>query len=359
MIAGVRSEIDHQKVGGFMQRLMADMSGAVASALCFLGDRLGLFGALAGLGPATAGELAARTGTDPRYALEWLRAMASAGYVEHDPVSDRFTLPPEHAVALAWEQAPMFLGGAYQQLAGLLGPLDQLTGVFQKGGGLPEEAYDGHLREGMDRVSAGWFDHLLVQAWVPAIPAAAAALEAGARVADLGCGTGRALVNLARAFPRSRFVGYDIAAPALERARARAEAAGVDDRVRFERRDVAAGLPERYDLVTAFDVLHDIARPRAVCEAVRRALTARGTWLLVEINCAERPEANAGPVATILYGTSVLFCLPTSLANGAEGLGTLGLPETRIRELCQEAGFGRVRRLPIETPFNAVYEVAP
>ena len=348
---------DAAKAGAFMNRVVGDLAGAVASTMCTIGDRLGLFKALAGLGPATSAELAAASGHSERYVREWLSALASAGYLEYDPESRCFTLPPEHAPVLAQEGGPMFMGGVYQHLPGLFGVLDPLAEAFRHGGGVAQGSYDDDFREGMERISAGWFDNFLVQYWINAVPGVKARLECGAHVADVGCGSGRALINLARAFPNSHFVGYDVFGPAVERANANAEAAGVADRLRFERHDATEGLPGRYDLITTFDVIHDIAKPLEVLRGFRQALLPSGTYLMLEIKCSDRLEENAGPFGAILYGTSVLYCTPTSLANGGEGLGTMGMPESKVRALCAEAGFSSVRRLPFENPFNVLYEV--
>ncbi len=342
-----------------MTRIMGDMSAAVVSMMCALGDRLGFFKNLAMQGPATSAELAARTRTNERYVREWLSALSSAGYLEYDPTSKHFTLPPEHAIALAGEGSPMFMGGAYQQLPALLERLDQVEHAFRHGGGVPQDAYSENLWEGMERISAGWFDHLLVQQWIPAIPDIQAKLERGAYVVDVGCGSGLALIRLAQAFPNSRFVGYDGYGPVISHANSNAAAAGVVDRVRFEQRDVVETLPEQYDLITTFDVLHDVVNPHALLQTIRRALKPEGTYLLLEMNCSDKLEENVGPVAAILYSTSVLYCTPTSLANGGEGLGTMGLPESKVREFCAQAGFSSVSRVPTYNPFNILYEVKP
>ena len=346
-------------MGAFINKIIGDMSGAMASVMCTLGDRLGLFKALAAQGPADSVELAARAGINERYAREWLSALASAGYLEYDPQSKRFTLPPEYAPTLAQEGGPMFMGGVYQHLPGLFGVLGPVSEAFRRGGGVPQDAYDEDFRQGMERISAGWFDNMLVQQWIATVPDVQDKLVRGARVADIGCGSGRALINLARAFPHSRFVGYDVFQPAVESATANAEAAGVSDRTRFERHDAVEGLPEQFDLITTFDVIHDIVNPLAVLQGVRRALLPDGTYLLLEINCSDKLEENAGPIGAILYGTSVLYCTPTSIANGGDGLGTMGLPESKVRTLCAAAGFSSVRRLPIQNPFNILYEVKP
>lgn len=350
---------DMVKMGSFMNKVMSDLSGAVVSTMCTLGDRLGLFKALFANGPATSAELATVAKINERYAREWLSALASAGYLEYDPANRNFTLPVEYAPVLAQEGGPMFMGGVYQHLPGLSGQLDQLAEAFRHGGGVAQEAYGEDFREGMERISAGWFENMLVQQWISAIPDVQDKLERGALVADVGCGSGRAIIKLALAFPNSRFVGYDMFPPAINRANANAELAGVADRVRFKEWDAVNGLPEQFDLITTFDVIHDIANPLLVLKGFRRALRPDGTYLLLEIKCSEKLEENAGPVGAILYGTSVLYCTPTSLANGGDGLGTMGLPWPKVRELCAEAGFSNVRWHPLDNPFNVLYEVRP
>ena len=343
----------------FGLRVVDDMAGALASYMCALGDRLGLFATLAQDGPCTPAELSDRTGLDSRYARDWLACLASRGYLERSRDDGRYELPPDRAATLADATGPMFMGGAYDQLTGLVGPLDRIAEAALDGGGVPPDAYGDDMHRGMERMSAVWFEHLLVPVWIAAMPGVQRRLEAGADVADVGCGAGRALVTLAEAFPRSRFSGFDVFAPSLARARDRAAGAGVAERVRFEQHDAVHGLPRRYDLVTLFDVLHDIADPVGVLRGIRRSLKPDGALLLMEMNGADRHEDNAGPMATILLATSVLYCLPTSIAMGGEGLGTLGLPERRVRELCEEAGLRAVRRLPVENPFNVLYEVRP
>jgi SAM-dependent methyltransferase len=338
-------------------RVRDDLSGAVVSILCGLGDRLGLFKVLATQGPATAEEFAARAGINTRYALEWLSALACAGYLDYDPAARAFSMRAELAPVLAFEPGPFFMGGAYQQLPAFVAQLDRLAHAFREGDGVPQESYGEDLRAGMERMSAGWFDAFLVQMWVPCMPDVQASLERGADVADVGCGGGRALINLARAFPRSRFVGYDLSPATVARAAENAARAGVADRVRFECRDVAEGLPGQYDLITTFDSVHDFGDPPAGLRSIRAALRPGGTYLLMEMNSADRLEDNFGPVGAILFGTSVLYNLPVSLMNGGAGLGTMGLPEGKLRELCAAAGFSTCRRLPVENPFNVLYEV--
>lgn len=347
---------DPQRLQRFMARVMGDMSGALIGLMGILGVRLGLFALLSDR-PLTAGELASAAGIDHRYAREWLNALTSAGYLELDPDTHRYVLPPEHAVVIAAEGSPTYLGGGYQQLAGFTSVLDELTKAIRAGHGVPQSHYSADMHEGMERMSATWIDHLLVPQWIPCVDGLAPRLRAGARIADVGCGAGRALVALGSAFPACELTGFDCYAPVLARAEANVRAGGMEDRVHFVQRDAADGLDGTFDLVTTFDMLHDARRPLGVAQSVRRALAPDGVWLLVEMNAGESVEENSGLVGTIQYGTSVLFCMPTSIAAGADGIGTLGLPESEIRRICATAGFRRVRRLAVENPFNAVYEV--
>ena len=338
----------------FYERLLDDMAGAMVGALCALGDLLGLFAALA-RGAATSAELAERASVDARYTRDWLAALAARGYVDYAPAEERYSLPPEHAAAVALEGSPMFMGGAFQQLPGLIGSFDAIARAFRTGDGVAPAAYGPQMRSAMERTSAGWFDHQLVPQWLGALPALTRALDDGADVADLGCGSGRALIAMARAFPASRFTGYDVDRAALERAQASAARAGVADRTRFRLQDVGQAIPGAYDLVTTFDALHDLPRPVDIARRVRDALRPGGTFMVLEFQSSGRREENVGPIAALMYATSVMYCIPTALAGGAEGLGTLGLPEPRVLELLDQAGFSRIARLPLHNPFHALY----
>lgn len=353
-----QQSIDFAKVQAFMGKVMGDNAATAATVMASIGDRLGLFKALAS-SPATSAELAERAQINERYAREWLSEMTSSGYLEHDPVSQRFTLPSEHVPVLAQEGGPFFLGGALQLLMGEIGQYNRLLQAFQQGGGVPMEAYEPATWEGMERFSAGMYEHLLVQMYLPAMPEVQAKLERGADVADIGCGHGRALIKLAQTYPRSRYVGYDGFAPTIERAAANAQAAGVADRVRFELRDASQGLPEQYDVITTFDVVHDAVNPRGLLRAIREGLRPNGRYVCLDFNGSDRLEQNAGLIGSLFYGVSVLYCMTTSLAGHGEGLGTLGLPEPTLRELARDAGFGEVRRIPTEVPFKALYEITP
>ena len=278
-------------------------------------------------GPANSAELANRDGVSERYAHEWLYGMHAAGYVEHDRDHGSFSLPVEHAEVLANEGGPFFLAGGYQALSGELRVLDRLSEAFSSGGGVPQIAYPDDAFEGMRRFSLPWYEHQLIPEWIPAVYGARAKLEAGARCADVGCGAGHALIKLAQAFPRSSFVGYDSFRGAIEQGQRAAEQVELSDRVRFELLDAADGLPEQYDLISTFDVVHDAIDPVGLLRAIRRALKPDGSYLMLEMRCADDPSENVGPFGTLLYGISVLYCMTTSLAHDGAGLGTRSHPD--------------------------------
>jgi SAM-dependent methyltransferase len=357
MATVVQQEPDAAAVEQFIGRGISDIAGAMTTIFCIVGDRLGLFRAL-DEGPATATELSTRAGIDERYALEWLRGLASAGYVE-EGTDGRYVLPPAHAVVLAREGDPLFVGGAFQELGGMLPALERIIAAFRAGGGVPQAAYPDDAYTGMARFTAAWFDHHLLGAWLPLLPELRERLERGIRWADVGCGAGRAVIRLAQGFPQSTFAGFDAFPAQVELARAAADAAGVADRVSFEIADAAQGIPERWDVISTFDVVHDAVDPDALVAGIRRSLTDDGAYLMLEINCADEHADNRGPLATVLYGFSILYCMTTSLAHGGAGLGTCGCPPAVVEKIGHGAGFGTVREVPIEDPFNRLYELRP
>jgi 2-polyprenyl-3-methyl-5-hydroxy-6-metoxy-1,4-benzoquinol methylase len=234
----------------------------------------------------------------------------------------------------------------------LVGAFDRLAEAFRKGGGVPQSAFDEDLWEGMERFSAVWFENHLIPRWIPAMPEVKKKLRAGADVADVGCGRGRALIKLALRFPDSRYDGFDSLGHSIALARKNARVSGVADRVRFDWRDASEGLPSRYDVITTFDVLHEVVRPKTLLRRIHEALKPDGIYVCVEANCSENLEENAGPLGALRYAFSVLYCRTTSLAAGGKGLGGMGLPEPMLRELCVDVGFASVRRVPIEDPFQ-------
>jgi Methyltransferase domain/Rv2258c-like winged HTH domain len=352
--------IDYERVRHFAGKVMGDLAGVSASLLAIIGDRLGLFRALDEGGPATSAELAERAGVAERYAREWLYGLHAAGYLELDRERRRFSLPAEHAEVLAREGAPFFLAGCEQLVVGGgLAVLDRLTEAFRAGGGVPQTAYPHDMTEGIRRNSASWFEHQLRQQWIPAVDGLRAKLEAGVRYADVGCGAGYAVIKLARQFPSSTFVGYDAFEGAVDQARRAAQQAELSDRVRFELLDAANGIPERYDLISTFDVIHDAIDPVGVLRAIKRGLEPNGTYLMLEWRSADDSAENVGPFCTLLYGISLMYCMTTSLAHGGAGLGTCGCPPGKVRRLCAEAGFTSARELPIDSPFHILYEIRP
>lgn len=341
----------------FASRVISDMAGAMTGILCAIGVRLGLFTEMARARAVTSAELGSRAGISERYAREWLYGLASAGYLEVDPAGERFTLPVGLAMVTT-PGSPLNLAPGFLLVPALAEMVPAVSEAFCAGTGVAQGEYSAELYAAMEQMSATWFETLLVQHWIPAIDGMADRLSEGARVADIGCGQGRALIACATAFPASEFVGYDIFPPNIAAARDAAEQAGVGDRVRFEQAD-GTELGDHYDLVTAFSVVHDAPRPAELMRAVHEATSPDGVFLLLESNSADQPAGNTGPTATVLYGTSVLYCLPTSLAEGGPGLGALGLTPQRIRDYCGQAGFRSIRPIPQMNPFNALYEIRP
>ncbi len=349
--------VDQEHLEAFMGKVGEDISGWSSVILAYLGDRLGLFKDLSVHGPATSAELAERMCVNERYAREWLGGMAGAGYLTYDPHTQRFVLPLEQACVLADESGPTFMGGYFSALKGLGVTLDQLVEVFKHGGGLSYAAYDDDWWGGMERITAVGYENRMVQQWIPNMPAVQHLLEQGASVADIGCGHGRSTIVLAKAFPHSRFVGFDAFPPAVARATCNAEDAGVGDRVRFEVREVAEGLPDQYDIIATFDVIHDAARPLALLRTIRQALRPGGRFVCSDANCSDNLEENLTPLGTTLHAISITYCMTTSLGIGGEGLGTLGMPPKKLEELCREAGFSQVRI--VDDYDDIIYEVVP
>jgi 2-polyprenyl-3-methyl-5-hydroxy-6-metoxy-1,4-benzoquinol methylase len=349
--------VDPAKVEAFVGKVLGDSAGLTTTLIAAIGDRLGLYKDLAKNGPATSAELAARAGIDERYSREWLAANQAAGYLAYDPTTRKFTLPPEHAPALAEEKGPHFFGGVYEMIVGMSSVYEDVVKAFKTGRGVRQDQYPPTTYSGMSRFTDGWFENLLIPVWIPAVPAVHQALQRGISVADVGCGRGRALLKLAQAFPKSRFVGFDVYGPNVKQANKEAREAGVADRVQFFEKDVSKGLPNSYDLITTFDVVHDAVDPKGLLRTIRKALKPGGTYLNLDINCSEKVEENGGPLGAFFYGASVFYCMTTSLAHGGEALGTCGLSPAKLNELGQEAGFRKIRKLPLDNPFNNLYEL--
>lgn len=348
--------VDEAAVEAFVGKALADTAGFTTTLLAAVGDQLGLFRALAEHPGLTAGELADVAGVDERYAREWLGGMVAATYLAYDAATDRFSIPAEHVPALAQESGPVFFGGTFQMLRGMSSVYDELLEVFRTGGGVRQDAYHPDMWDGMERFTAGWFENHLIQEWLPALPEVRDLLERGADVADVGCGRGRGLVKLAQAFPASRYVGYDAFAGTIDAARAVVQRAGVGDRVRIEQADASIAIPGRYDVVFTFDVIHDAADPAGLLRRIRESLTPGGRYVCLDINASHHLAENVHPLGALFHGCSVLYCMTTSLAHGGAGLGTVGFNEHVARAMCAEAGFSSFRRVPMENPFNNLYE---
>ena len=350
--------LDGQKLEQFVFRAVDEVGATLNAALVVMGDRLGLYRALAGAGALTPGELAARTGTSERYVREWLNAQAAGGYVEYDAATDAYTLPPEHAVALTDEESPAYLPGFFQIALGSVLDSPRITEAVRSGDGFGWHEHVHDVHEGCERFFRPGYNANLVESWLPALDGVVGKLERGARVADVGCGHGASTILMAQAFPRSTFLGSDYHAGSIATARERAGAAGVADRVSFETAPAGEYPGRGYDLVTMFDCLHDMGDPAGAACHVRETLADDGTWMIVEPAAGDRVEDNLNPVGRAYYGFSTLLCTPASLSQDV-GLA-LGAQagEARIREVVESAGFSSFRRVA-ETPFNFVFEARP
>ena len=350
--------VDGDKLMQFVFRAVDEVGATLNAALVVMGDKLGWYRALAGAGGLSPAELAERTGSAERYVREWLNAQAAGGYVDYDPDSGLYSLPPEQTVALTDPSSPAYLPGLFQTAIGSIIDSPRITEVARTGAGLGwgEHVHDVH--EGCERFFRPSYNTHLVAEWLPALDGVVGKLDRGALVADVGCGHGASTILMAQAFPNSTFIGSDYHGRSIETARGRAREAGVADRVRFEVEPSTVFSGTGYDLVTMFDCLHDMGDPVGAARHVRSALKPDGTWMIVEPNAGNRVEDNLNPVGRTYYGFSTLLCTPASLSQDV-GLA-LGAQagEARIRDVVEAAGFTRFRRAG-ETPFNLVYEARP
>jgi SAM-dependent methyltransferase len=351
------TEIDEAKLTAFVGQAVTDMGAAISGLLLHLGDRLGLYKAMAGAGPLTSAALAERTGTAERYVREWLANQAAGGYVVHDPATDTYELPAEQAMVVANEDSPVFLAGAYEAIASCYADHSLLAAAFRSGAGVGWDRHDPRLFSGVVRLFRPGYAAHLVPEWLPALDGVTAKLRDGASVADVGCGSGAATILMAQAYERSTFAGFDTHAASIEAARRAAASAGVGHRTQFDVR-AAVDLPgEGYDLVCVFDALHDMGDPLGAARRIHRALAPDGTLLLVEPYAGDTLEDNLNPVGRTYYGLSTVICTPGSLAQGGPALGAQA-GEKQLTALLAEAGFTRIRRAA-ETPFNLVLEARP
>jgi 2-polyprenyl-3-methyl-5-hydroxy-6-metoxy-1,4-benzoquinol methylase len=347
--------IDEAKLMAFMGKIIADFGALASSALVIIGDKLGLYRAMAGAGPLTPTELAQRTSTSERYVREWLFNQAAGGYVEYDPLTDRYNLPPEHALALAVEGSPANIVGGFQLFTGMIKAEPRITQAFRTGEGVPWGEHDPDLFIGTERFFRTGYAANLVSSWIPALEGVEATLKAGAKVADVGCGYGASTIIMARAYPRSRFYGFDFHAPSIARARQSASEAGVAERVTFDVATANDYPGTGYDVVAYFDAFHDLGDPEGAARHASDSLAPGGTVLLVEPMAGESVAENLNPVGRIFSAGSTFICTPNALATGGHALGN-SASEKQLRAVMLAGGFSRFRRAT-QTPFNRIFEV--
>ena len=345
--------MDEDKMMAFVGQAVGDVGAMLGGAMAVIGDKLGLYRAMKGAGPMTSAELAAATGTSERYVREWLSEQATRGYVSYDG-DGRFTLPDEHAIPLTDETSPACVIGAFETALGALYATDTIAERFRSGEGFPWGAQDGHVLGGCERFFRPGYLNFLTSAWIPALDGVEAKLNAGARIADVGCGHGASTLLLAEAYPESTVVGFDAHDGSVDAARKRAANAGMVDRVEFDVA-TASNFPGTYDLVCFFDCLHDMGDPAGACAHVREHLAEGGTMMLVEPMAGDDLSENMNPVGAAYYGFSTLLCTPSSLSQEVGAALGAQAGEARLREIVTESGFSTLRRAA-ETPFNIVLE---
>jgi SAM-dependent methyltransferase len=350
--------VDEEKLRAFVFKAVEEVGATVNAGLVVMGDRLGLYRGLAGAGPTSPEELAVRCGVSERHVREWLNAQAAGGYVEYEAESGRYTLPPEQAVALTDEESAAYLPGFFQIALGTVHDAPEVIEAARAGAGLGWHEHTHDVHEGCERFFRPGYNANLVASWLPALEGVVEKLERGIPVADVGCGHGASTILMAKAYPRSTFVGFDYHDRSIETARARAEAAGVADRVRFEISPADGYSGDGYELVTMFDCLHDMGDPVGAARHVRETIALDGVWMIVEPMAGDRVEDNLNPIGRAYYAFSTFLCTPASLSQDV-GLA-LGAQagEARLRDVVAAGGFTRFRRAA-ETPFNLVLEARP
>jgi 2-polyprenyl-3-methyl-5-hydroxy-6-metoxy-1,4-benzoquinol methylase len=353
--------MDAEKLKKFSLLVFGAFGGAMTSSMIYLGDRMGLYRALAEGGVATSQQLADRTGLDERWVREWLHQQGAAGVLDYAG-DGRFSLSEEGVVVLADESHPAFGGGFFSQLPSLMGVVEKLPECFRSGRGLPYDALGPEGAVGIERGIAPWFRAMLVPMVLPKVEGVVQTLEAGAKVADVGCGGGVALIEMARTYPNSEFHGFDISRHALARAEENRIEAGISNVAFHHAEDEPLPDDGSFSFVTTFDCLHDMADPASVMVGIRKAIRDDGRWLIADIKARESYEENVerNPMAPMMYGASVVTCMSSALSEpGGLGLGTLGFHESLARQMTAEAGFEHFEPLDLGHPVNAFYLVRP
>ena len=350
--------IDESKLNAFMGQAVQDMGAAMHAALVVVGDKLGLYKGMAAAGPITPDQLAKKTSTDERYVREWLNANAAGGYVSYDAATKTYTLPPEQALALAQDDSPAFLPGAFQVIGAIMRDEPKITDAFRTGRGVGWHEHDAELFQGTERFFRPNYAANLISNWIPSLTGIRERLESGGRVADVGCGHGSSTILMAKSFPKSTFFGFDYHPASIKWAKKAAEDARVGDRITFEVASAKDFPGKDYDLVTFFDCLHDMGDPVGASKHVLSTLAPDGAWMIVEPFANDKVEDNLNPIGRVYYSASTMICTPASrsqevgLALGAQA------GEARMRDVVLSGGFTAFRRAS-ETPFNLVYEAKP
>ena len=349
---------DGDRLQEFMGKMAGDMGAAMSASLVVLGDRLGLYKALAEAGPSTSAALAAKAGVNERNLREWLAAQAASGYVDYDAVTSKFSLNAEQAMVFADEESPAFMAGGFDVISAMFQDEAKVAETFKTGRGMGWHEHCPCLFRGTERFFRPGYNAHLVSEWIPALDGVEARLADGITVADVGCGHGASTVLMAKAFPKSRFVGFDYHGPSIDRARALAVTEGVAERARFETASAKDFPGEGYGLVTIFDALHDMGDPVGAARHIKGSLAPDGTFMLVEPNACDNLKDNLNPLGRMFYSASTMICTPASMSQEvALALGAQA-GEARLTQVAHEAGFTRVRRAT-ETPFNMVLELRP
>jgi SAM-dependent methyltransferase len=352
-----RPALDMDKLNTFVGQFVGDLGAAVHAGMVVIGEKLGLYKALA-TAPMTSAELAAKTGTDERYVREWLASQAAGGYVTYDDAAKKFSLTEEQAFTLANEDSPAYLPGAFELALGSLVAVPRIAESFRTGAGMGWHEHADGVFHGCEKFFRPGYAANLVSSWIPALQGVKEKLEAGAKVADVGCGKGASTLLMAMAFPKSKFVGFDYHDKSIEGARASAKRAGIADRVTFEVAKAKEYPGTGYDFVAVFDCLHDMGDPVGAARHIRESLAPGGTWMIVEPFANDDLKNNLNPVGRVYYGFSTLLCTPSSRAQEVGLCLGAQAGEARIRDVVTSAGFRHFRRAT-ETPFNIVYEARP
>ncbi|MFO1161304.1 MAG: class I SAM-dependent methyltransferase [Reyranellaceae bacterium] len=350
--------IDEGKLNDLIGRMLGDLGGATSVAMVRMGDRLGLYKTLHAQGAMTCAELAHRAGVNPRYLREWLSHQAASAYIAYDPISERFSLPPEQAMVFAAEDSPVYLLGGFDLAVAMIENQSKVQAAFKNGGGVAWGDQAACMFCAVARFFRPGYHNNLTAHWLPALEGVVDKLQRGATVADVGCGHGWSTVLMAKSFPNSRFVGFDFHPGSILDARAHAAEHGVTGNASFEVAKAKEIAERGFDLVTCFDCLHDMGDPAGAAAHIRRMLKPDGTWMIVEPMAGDKLESNLNPVGRLYYAGSTMICVPTSLSQEVGAALGAQAGETRLRELISHAGFGRIRRAT-ETPFNMVLEARP